>query len=107
MNKMTLEVCGKELPCRITMGAMLLFKRNMGSDAAAMFQKMEKTGVVDLEETLMFLWCCVKCACKADNVDFEMDFETFICHITPEHVSAWNAQTKAQNKEQKKSEAQP
>lgn len=107
MNKMTLDVCGKELPCRITMGAMLLFKRTMGTDVNEMFQQMARTGKAELEDMLMFMWCCIKCACKADGVDFEMDFETFACHITPEHVSAWNTQMAAQNEAQKKNGAEP
>lgn len=106
MDKLCLEVGGKELPCRLTMGAMLLFKRNMGKDVGKVFQQMADKGEADLEDVLMLMWCCIVCACKADGVEFGMDFETFTCHITPDDVSAWNKILAEQNKE-KKSEVKP
>ena len=89
-----LTVDGRELPCRLTMGAMLLYKRNMQKDVSQMSGG-------DIEELLMFMWCCVKCACKADGVDFETDFETFCCQITPDDLNAWN-DAMAQSGEDKK-----
>ena len=32
MKEMRISVGGRELPCRLTMGAMLLFKRETGKD---------------------------------------------------------------------------
>lgn len=84
MNKTTIEVGGKAYPCRLTMGAMLLYKRNTNEDVSRMKGD-------DLEAMLMFMWCCVVCACKADGVEFDMDFETFTCMVTPQDMSQWNA----------------
>lgn len=98
MNKVSISVGGKAYPCRLTMGAMILFKRNMGYDVSLM-KRDEQGG--DVEEALMLMWCCVKCACKADGVDFEMDFETFTCNITPADMQEWNEKTSAENNKKK------
>lgn len=97
MNKGAyVTVGGKELPCRLTMGAMLLFKRNTQKDVSQM-----NSG--DMEDLLMFMFCCVKCACKADGVDFDTDFETFCCQITPDDLNAWNeAMAQSQSEDKKK-----
>lgn len=87
-------VGGKELPCRLTMGAMLMFKHNTGKDVSEMNSS-------DMEDLLQFMYCCVKCACKADGVDFGADFETFCCQITPDDLNAWN-EAMAQTGEDKK-----
>ena len=36
MKKTLINVGGKELPCRLSMGAMLLFKRNLQKDVSDM-----------------------------------------------------------------------
>ena len=54
----------------------------------------------------MLMWCCIVCACKADGVEFTMDFETFTCHITPQDVNRWNEVMNAAGDE-KKSEPEP
>lgn len=99
MNNLTLNVGGKEVPCRLTMGAMLLFKNNVGKDVSQMDGS-------DLEEMLRFMWCCITCACKADGVEFGIDFETFTCMVTPEDVNKWNTAISAEN-EKKKDTEQP
>lgn len=99
MRKIMIEVGGKVLPCRLTMGAMLLFKRNTGKDVSQMDGS-------DMEELLTLMWCCIACACKADGVEFDTDFETFTCMITPDDVSQWNTAISAAN-EKKKDPAQP
>lgn len=85
MKQTTIKVGGKELPCRLTMGAMLQFKRETGKDVS----ELENGG--NLEELLLFMYCCVKCACKAEDKDFEADFETFCCMVTPQDVAQWSA----------------
>ena len=50
-----INVGGRELPCRLSMGAMLLFKRNLQKDVSDMDAN-------NIEELLMFMWCCVVCA---------------------------------------------
>ena len=57
-----LPVCGKEYPCRVTMGAMVLFKRATGKSPSRFSED-------DVEEMVQFVYCCVKAACKADGVE--------------------------------------
>lgn len=99
MKKIMIEVGGKEVPCRLTMGAMLLFKQNVGKDVSQMDGS-------DMEELLWLMWCCIVCACKADEVEFDIDFERFTCMITPDDVSKWNTAISAEN-EKKKDPGQP
>lgn len=99
MKTLTINVGGKEMPCRLSMGAMLLFKQNTGKDVSEM-----KTD--DMEDLLMFMWCCIVCACKADGVEFGIDFETFTCMITPQDVSEWNEAMASEN-DKKKESGQP
>ena len=43
MNKIMIKVGAKEFPCRLTMGAMLQFKRTVGKDVSQMnWEDMEE-----------------------------------------------------------------
>ena len=86
MKKIMIKVGGKEVPCRLTMGELLLFKRNMGKDIS----EMSESEKLDAEVLLMLMWCCIVCACKADGVEFDMDFELFTCNVTQDDVESWN-----------------
>lgn len=98
MKQLKLKVNGMDYPCRITMGALLLYKRNMGKEVVLNEHS-------DMEDILMFMWCCIVSACRADGVEFNMDFETFCCYLEPQDVAAWNEAIKAAaNKDQKKTE---
>lgn len=96
MKEMRISVGGRELPCRLTMGAMLLFKRQTGKD----LNQIQGEG---LEAMLTLLWCCVKSACRAEGVEFNVDFEMFCDMITPEEMALWN---KAMETEQDKKKEQ-
>lgn len=61
---------GRELPCRMTMGAMVRFKRETGRDVA----EITDGGIADM---ILLLWCCIKSACNADGEPFEESFEMF------------------------------
>lgn len=76
-----IELNGKEYPFRITMGAMLRFKRECGKDVS----ELEQT---DIEGLLKFMWCCVKSACSADEVEFGLTFEQFADRIDPGTLNA-------------------
>lgn len=65
-----IQIRGKEYPCRVTMGAMVRFKRESGKD----IREVDQT---DIGLMLMFVWCCVKSACNADGVEFDVTFDTF------------------------------
>lgn len=71
-----LNIGGKSYPCRVTMGAMVRFKRTTGKDVSEISEK-------DLSDLILFVWCCVASACKADGVAFDMDFEDFADCLEP------------------------
>ena len=94
MKKIMIEVGGKAYPCRLTMGAMLLFKRNMGKDVSQIANG-------DIEDMLMLMWCCMKSASRADGMEMDIDFELFCDLIGPEDMSKWNAAMAEANEEKK------
>lgn len=61
---------GRELPCRMTMGAMVRFKRESGHDVSSI-----QNG--DIADLILLLWCCIKSACNADNETFGETFDVF------------------------------
>ena len=72
-----IAIDNKEYPCRVTMGAMLRFKRETGRDVSGM-------GDGDVADLLTFLWCCVASACAADGVTFALSLEDFADRIDPD-----------------------
>lgn len=79
-----IKVGDKEFPCRLTMGAMLQFKRTVGKDVSQMNWK-------DMEELLMLMWCCVSSASRADNIEFPIDFPMFCDLVSPADIAKWNS----------------
>ena len=83
MNK-TIKIAGRELPCRVTMGAMLRFENATGHDVKDM-------NSAKISELVCFLFCCVSAACNADGIPFDMDQQTFADHLEPDAVDNFNA----------------
>lgn len=81
-QKVPLIIDGKEYPCRVTMGAMVRYKHASGQDVSAIDEK----AVSDL---ILFMWCCVVSACKADGVPFDMEFEDFADRLEPDALGAF------------------
>ncbi len=77
---LTISIGEKDLPCRVTMGAMVRFKRSAGYDISQLDSS-------NLEDLLVFIWCCVLSACNADGVEFDMDFETFADKLNADDVA--------------------
>lgn len=77
-----ISVGGQNLPCRVTMGAMVRFKRATGHDVSEL-------DTSDIEGVLVFVWCCVASACKADGVEFCMSCEDFADHIEPSDIQSF------------------
>lgn len=73
---------GKDYPCRITMGAMLRFKRATGHDVSSL-----DSG--NMEELIIFLHCCVASACRADGIEFAMDVEEMADNLEPDALNAF------------------
>lgn len=81
----TIKINGKQYPCRVTMGAMLRFKRETGHDVS-------KLGHDDIGDLITLLWCCVVSASKADSVKFNMDLLDFADRLSPETLTDFFAQ---------------
>ena len=71
---------GKEYPVRMTMGALLRFKRETGREVS----EIKKTDVAD---QVILLWCIVTAACSADKVEFGIGLEEFADALTPEALT--------------------
>lgn len=78
----TITINGKEYPCRVTMGAMLRFKRETGKDVSEICQS-------DVSDLLTLLWCCVASACAGDGVSFKMGLMDFADRIEPETLTGF------------------
>ena len=65
-----IKLKGKEYPCRQTMGAILRYKRETGKD-------ISQLDYSDVSGMVIFLWCCVTSASKADGVEFDMGLDEF------------------------------
>lgn len=90
-----IEINGRTYPCRVTMGAMLRFKRMTGGDIA----QVESTDMVGL---ITFLYCCVASACNADGVEFGLDLDTFADSLTAEDVNRFYTEQEAGAKKKAK-----
>jgi hypothetical protein len=88
---------GRELPCRVTMGAMVRFKRESGRDVSTI-----QNG--DISDLILFFWCCIKSACNADGVAFDEPFEMFADSLDSEVLQGFVESLTAQggDAEQKK-----
>lgn len=80
MKKITIN--GKAYPCRVTMGAMVRFKRESGKDISEISQS-------DMAELVLFIWCCAVSACNADDVAFDYTFEKFADSLDPENLAGF------------------
>jgi hypothetical protein len=76
------ELKGKSYPCRVTMGAMVRYKRATGTDVSKMVSN-------DVASIVEFMYYCVVSACNADGIEFEMDFETFADQLEPDGVKSF------------------
>lgn len=84
MKQGKITIGGVDYPCRVTMGAMLRFKRETGKDVSAMNGN-------DVAELVTFMWCCVKSASSADGVDMPLGLEAFADALEPGDMEAFNA----------------
>ena len=75
-KQIEVQVNGNRYPCRMTMGAMLRFKRETGKEVT----EIDSRSVSDL---CIYLWCCVVSACNADGVSFDLSLESFSDGISP------------------------
>ena len=78
----TITINGKEYPCRVTMGAMLRFKRETGHDASQLDER-------DVSDLITFLWCCIASASKADGVEFSLSLLDFADRLDPDTLNGF------------------
>lgn len=95
MGKNKINIAGKDYPCRVTMGAMVRFKNEAGKDVS----ELEKTNISEL---VLFIYCCIKSACNADKVNFDMDLDLFADSLEPENVNSFYEEMESAQKKTKK-----
>ena len=71
---------GKEYPARMTMGAMLQFKRETGRD-------ISEAKSSDISDMVIFLYCVVAVASRADGVAFDLSLEEFADALSPDNLT--------------------
>ena len=84
MTQTHINIQGASLPCRVTMGALLRYRRQTGQDVSQM-QQDDTTALVTL------FWCCVASACNADGVEFTLSLEDFADRLEPGALAAFTA----------------
>lgn len=82
-----ITINGKQYPCRVTMGAMLRFKRETGHD-------VNQIGEGDVSDLVTFLWCCMASASKADGVEFGMSLLDFADRLEPDTLTRFTEEMK-------------
>ena len=90
-----IEINGKEYPCRVTMGAMLRFKRETGKDVS-------EIGEGDVSDLVTFLWCCIVSASKADGVEFGIELMDFADMLEPDTLTQFTNEMGAATGDEKK-----
>ena len=80
-KSVTIEVKGVSYPCRMTMGAMLRFKRETGREVS----ELDSTCLSDLA---VLLWCCVASAASADGLDFSLSLLDFCDRLSEADMAA-------------------
>ena len=78
---MTITIQGIRYPMRLTMGAMLRFKRETGKEVSEIGS--------DLSLLITLMWCAVQSASAADGVEFDLPLLRFADLIGMEQVTAF------------------
>lgn len=86
MYQITLN--GKQYPVRLTMGAMLRFKRATGKEVQEIGE--------DLEQVITFMHCCIASACKADGIPFDLSVDELADHLSASDVTTFTQQLMAE-----------
>lgn len=98
MKTIKIEIDGKEYPMRVTMGAMSIFEKETGRDV----NQINGSAL----DTCVFVYGCVKSACRKDGVKFPYTLESFLDSCDVDAVTEWgNALDAAQDGGSKKKEA--
>lgn len=83
MRTIEINVGGRRLPLRATMGALKDFKKLTGRDP----KEMAADSPLDLA---IFLYCCIRSACRKDGVRFETGLDDFLDSVDAETINGWS-----------------
>lgn len=75
MAQITIHIKGNDYPCRLTMGALLAYKRKTGHDFGTDQKESGSQKDIDIESLLLLVGCCLESACKADGKDLPEGFK--------------------------------
>lgn len=78
-----ITVKGEKYPARLTLGAMRRFKAETGHELS--------DGQISVSEMAALLWCCVKSACNADGIAFDMLLDDFADNLEMEQLEQYTA----------------
>ena len=81
-----IQVGDRSYPFRMTLGAMLRFKRVTGKDLAR-----EDLDAGNIEEVAQLLYACLASASVADRVPFSLTFDEFCDNLSAEDMEAMQA----------------
>lgn len=76
---MRIRISGKEYPVRLTMGAMLRFKRETGKEVSEIGDSLSLLTVL--------VWCCLQSACAADGVECTLTLDEMADRLEPSEVT--------------------
>jgi hypothetical protein len=79
MSKIEVNINGQTYPCRLTMGALLLFKQTTGREATT----LDGSSLSDL---LTLVWCCIVSASRHAGQSFGLTLEEFADGMTPDDI---------------------
>lgn len=80
----TVTIGEASYPCRMSMGAMLRFKRETGKEVSEI-----KEG--SISDMAVLLYCCVASACNAEHKPFNLSLEDFCDAISSDDMSTMTA----------------
>ena len=86
-----ITVKGETYPCRVTMGAMVRFKRASGRDVSEISKN-------DVSDMVLFMWCCVASACKAADVAFDLSFDDIADALEPSGLQSFYSEMQSSEK---------
>lgn len=84
MGTVEVTIDGRAYPCRMTMGAMLRYRRLTGKEVSEL-------GDGSVSDLATLLYCCTASACSADGVEFGLSLDEFCDRIGPEDMERMSA----------------
>lgn len=79
-----IQVGDRTYPFRMTLGAMLRFKRATGKEVADLDDS-------NVEEVATLLHACIASTCAADKIPFSLTFDEFCDNVSVEDLEAMQA----------------